>query len=672
MRAHDRICLKHGEVIRANQDQLEVVLIGDADTALEFAEGTDPGTMRAYQSAIGVLRLAARRVQNMSDSLRDPRSGRTVEGARILTENLRDLSPDFASRIKGYLLSLFCEGGTLLSSRSTVLVPPMARTSFENGLSDLPDLEDGFDWSAWLDHAYDAFPYMTEGHYLFETDADRQRFRTLIGSHATGLEELEREFLRATSCSPDVVHWDIIEEASHELKKLQEQLFAAVLEDDPISRAHSTRVHVTVGEGTALSPESLNLTPVHYSKEFSADLGGLATELRRAAALLPDMASQLRTVLEAQASWAETQTDDPNWGLAIEAWIQANDPSSILDVNVTFEEKTSHIGGKGIPLLHVAQHVEPPPEVQGVWKSVQKHAEARGVHTLLLRTLLVGGESAYMTSTGEKLPDASGQPAYKSMTFANIAPISMVACQADAYAAATGTTREEALAVGSIPVVGVALHEYGHTLGEHVEFLGALGTSVEETNAQSSAVYLAARYAAESLEKLLQFEAAWMPVRRTRQGPTEAHSHSDLVLFDEYTKAGGLEITSGDEEPSVQVVDPEAVVSTAFRAAWKMRLWERGIPLRMHSEILEGVTFDPRDSEQDARIARAADQLMTGRGDVEVPRAEVVAEVETFFALDRLKAIARRLEPVLAHMPPEQPRTIIPTDRHVAMLMGEE
>ena len=62
MRAHDRTYIEHGEVIRANQDQLEVVLIGDADTALEFAEGTDSSTVRAYETALGVLRLAARRI----------------------------------------------------------------------------------------------------------------------------------------------------------------------------------------------------------------------------------------------------------------------------------------------------------------------------------------------------------------------------------------------------------------------------------------------------------------------------------------------------------------------------------------------------------------------------------------------------------------------------------
>lgn len=656
--------LKSGDTIEINGDPLQLVVISGDQTAFKPPADLTANEVRSYQSALELLRQSAQTVSKVSDRLHDPEDGRTLKGVDILTSNLPAMTAEFSQKIRGYLIGLLKEGSTVHHTRSCVLVPPCSKAEFSAAIAALPtDARTAIDWNAWLDHIYDPVPRATEGHYLFASPEDKARFDTLLGSsYADNAAELTTLFSKALTGPLSSDEWRKYDDLSQSLIDEQKKLLEPVLEKDEAARGMCTRVRISVNPAGTIS-----LATTHYTEDFVIELTELSRQLSAAAAALPPRAAELRSVLEAQAAWCVDTKRDPNWGQSLPVWIAANDGTGLLDVNVTCEEKTSRIGAKSVMHLVAAQHTEPPASVQTAWQAVCAGGATSNVNTLLLNILHVGGFASTYTIAGEKLPDPGGQPQYKSMTFSNTTQAVMVRAPAPAIAAATGLAPAVVDSYILVPILTVALHEYGHTLGDHASFLGEHSGSVEETNAQASCVYLAARHAPGDLVASAHLECCWMPIRRIRQGPTEQHSRSDIALFEEYLQSGGIRIADNGGKPVVEVVDQQAIIDTAFKTAIKMRLWEKGIPTRLHDQFLE--PLDLSGEAQDRRITQTAIDFMAAQPDQAALKAETLREVNAYFANDRMLAIGAKAAPVIAHMPTAQPLSVMLTDERLARLV---
>jgi hypothetical protein len=292
------------------------------------------------------------------------------------------------------------------------------------------------------------------------------------------------------------------------------------------------------------------------------------------------------------------------------------------------------------------------------------------LNILFLRQLVVGGGASNWTLAGEKLPDPKGRPLYKVMTFTNTVKASHVRGNGPLIVRATEWPQAELSRMADAVALHVLLHEYGHTLGDFAEFLGDLGSSVEETNAEASAIYQASRLAPDYLHTGVVYGACWTPVLRTMQGPTEAHSHSDIVLFDEYRQAGAVAVVDTGERKLVRAMDAQMVARIAFGVAMRMRLWEAGLALNEHQAVME--EFEPKDREQDERILSRALGRLEGCDDAERQqmRQKVLEEVRKYFATERLERAALPLREVIATLPKYQALSVIPSDLRVASLFS--
>jgi len=337
---------------------------------------------------------------------------------------------------------------------------------------------------------------------------------------------------------------------------------------------------------------------------------------------------------------------------------------------MTAEEKISRLGAKGGIHIVVSAHDKVPTALAPVAAKLSKPDDKPALNIVWLKHILVGGSASNMVIAGEKLPDPEGHPLYKVMTFTNAVRASMVESNADLITAATGFKRADIPRLANTANLLVLLHEYGHTLGDHAEFLGELGSSVEETNAEASALYLTQRYAPESLIDMIGLIACWTPVRRTLQGPAEPHSHSDIVLFDELLASGGVRSETRGQSVVVVPGNPDDAVRCAFTLALRMRLWEIGVPWNRHEQWIE--PFDENDAEQDAWILRRAREELRGMDELELEgwRAEVTKEVKEYFASERLERIAAPLAKVIEHLPRFQPLTVIPTDNRMQLVLS--
>jgi hypothetical protein len=115
------------------------------------------------------------------------------------------------------------------------------------------------------------------------------------------------------------------------------------------------------------------------------------------------------------------------------------------------------------------------------------------------------------------------------------------------------------------------------------------------------------------------------------------------------------------------VKNPDACVETAFQTAIKMRLWEKGIPERLHAQFKE--PFAATDASQDKRIIDKALAWVAAQSDMQTLKNETIKEVNEFFENSRLIGIGAKLNGVIAGMPTEQPLAIIPTDNRLAALV---
>ncbi len=202
--------------------------------------------------------------------------------------------------------------------------------------------------------------------------------------------------------------------------------------------------------------------------------------------------------------------------------------------------------------------------------------------------------------------------------------------------------------------------------------MGEHGGFVEETNAQCCALYDTMRNLPELLEEMFLFEALWMPIRRARQGILEQHSRSDIYLLDEYLKAGALEIVEKHGQHLLQLKDLQKLIETAFQTATKMRLWEKGIPTRFHKNFTE--PFNAEEPGQDARITKAgADWFASLPSDAQESfKKEVLKEASAAFSEDRMRAIGKKIQPILDQMHdiPQPISVIIPGDARFEQLLA--
>ena len=630
--------------------------------------------MGQYEGALERLKDAAQIVTQMADRLIDSEDGLTQKGVGLISKDLDKLDPQFAEQISGYLFAMLKYGGTVDPMKGTVLIPPCTREKFEIELSSLPkEASANFDFAKWLDHLYDPVPRVTEGFYLFESKGDWGRFEASLGKeHADTNTLLHVTFDKLLHLLPEaegthLASMDMYVELSQRVMEMQKKVLEPVLAEDQYARGMSTRVRIKVDEDGKVS-----LSTTHYTEEFKDDLAALAAKLREASDTLPDLASELRMVLNAHADWCEAKTTDPDWGRSSPTWVNAKDPSNLIDVNVTAEEKVSHIGQKGIFHMQVTQHVDLPESLSKLWGVVQEQASREHVSMLALRTLVVGGHTVHMTIAGEKLPDPAGEPLYKSMIFTNALGDIVVRSSGPSILSATGIDVAAFPRLSDAVTQGIIQHEYGHTKGDHAKFLEQYGGFVEETNAQGCALYDTMRNTPDMIQEMILFESLWMPIRRARSGILEQHSRSDLVLLNEYLKAGALEIVEKDGRHIVQLRDQNLLLETAFQTATKMRLWEKGIPSRPHSQFTE--PFDSHDSGQDARITKAGVEWF---GDQEQAvqarlKQETFAEAEAFFSEDKMREIGKKIQPILNQLRdiPQPMAAIIPGDKRMSYLVA--
>jgi len=661
--------------VAINGTSYRIELLHGADTKLIVPPRPGalvPHDANRFQQGLSALDELAQVVNVIHERLLDPLDGRTNRAVEALI-TAPELSADFRQALVPWVFALLKHGSNVHPERGSVIVPPRPRSEFEREIRNMAAQRRGSHrWREFLDHVFDPAPLVTQGFYLFAHREDRIRFETLLGEEYAAVKAtLGRAFAEAISEAgnlPEERWWEI-DEASQRVLTLQKAVLEPALDAaDASMRGIATRVRIECYEdGT------LRFFVQPYLYEFASELGACASWLERARAHLPPFAKEPREVLADLADWCRQRTHDDAWGESRTPWLEASDPAGLIDVNFTAEEKVSRLGAKGGFQLAVAAFDRVPKAAEPILDLIRQPRDgAPKLNVVWLRHLIVGGSASNATLAGEKLPDPKGRPVYKVMTFTNAVRAAIVDSSADLITAATSFEPEDMPRLGEAANVLVLLHELGHTFGDFAEFLGETGSSVEETNAEASVIYLARQLAPDYLEDLVGLTACWTPVHRTMQGPTEPHSHSDIVLFDELSRAGGVCCVQEDDRLIVRPESVDAAVSAAFALAMRMRLWEVGLPVERHGEWL--TPFDADHPYQDTEIVRQArDAFHAGSENQQTAwRDEVVRECRAFFAPARLAQLAQPLVRIIGHLPRHQPMTVIPTDRRLQWVLDTE
>lgn len=664
--------LRDGSDVVINGTSYRLKVLAGDDTRLFVPTKADDllgGEALRFERALRILHELAQVVTEMNERLLDPLDGLTNRCVQALLMS-PEVSPGFKDSLRPWAFALFKLGCNVHMERGCVIVPPLPRDAFMREIQALPAQGRGrLRWRDFLDHVFDPVPLVTQGFYLFDRPEDRERFEELLGpEYATLRKKLGRLFEEALAEPGGVTprHWEQVDALSQQALSMQRELIEDALDSaDPEVRGMTTRVRIRCYEGGAFR---FLVRP--YSYAFSAELERCALLLDHARVELPPKAFELRGVLADLADWCRQRTDDPAWGECLPAWLEASDPDSLVDVSLIAEEKTSRLGAKGGFQLAVTAFEVVPEAVRPIFQLLQRPKESGpSLNLVWLRHLLVGGAASNAIMAGEKLPDPDGRPLYKVMTFTNAVRASMVEANAQLIRAATSFDAQDIPRLADTAILLVLLHEVGHTLGDFADFLGEIGSSVEETNAEASVIYLGRRMAPDALVDLIGLTACWTPVLRTMQGPTEAHSHSDIVLFDEISRAGGIECVERDGLPIVAPKSPDDAARAAFALAMRMRLWEHGVPALQQHAWME--SFDPSDDEQDARILQRARDAVDASSEEQRQawREEVVRECRAFFAPARLQQLAQPLMRVIEHLPRTQSMTVIPTDDRFGLVL---
>ncbi|MBI5533948.1 MAG: hypothetical protein HY898_14600 [Deltaproteobacteria bacterium] len=666
--------MRDGTDIVLNGLTYRLAILGTQETeflaprALSDGRNLQSGDLQAFRKVVELLEELAQTVNSLNERLLDRCDGLTNRALSLLLGS-PSVSPAFKRALQPYMFGLLKHGCNVLTERGSVIVPPMPRASFEREVQSLPAAERGrVSWSCVLDNVFDPVPLATQGFYLFESDEDHARFEASLGpEYAETCDKLRALFNQAIEepASITAEHWDTLDRLSQKAIDLQKAPIEAALESGPEAvRGVATRVRMTCdAEG------HLSVRATHYAKEFAAELGECSRLLLAMRDAAPSWATELRAVLEDLAAWCLDGTEQESWGESRPLWVAADDADNLIDVNLTFEEKVSRIGSKGGLQLLACSFDSVPEALREVYASVREQARRQNLNIVFLRQLVVGGGASNYTLAGEKLPDPAGRPRYKVMIFTNTTRTAMVLCNAPLIASATDWPMDDLDRMADSAKLGVLFHEYGHTLGDYAEFLGDLGGSVEETNAEASAIYQTCRLAPDHLEPVVVLEACWTPVRRAMQGPTESHSHANIVLFDELLKAGAVRVEDNGKRKLVRAIDIDCAVDVAWGIAQRMRLWEVGIPIERQTPLIE--PFAPEDRGQDERVARARRRYVESLAEAERAslRQAVVEECRAYFAIERLYEVSRPLQEVIATMPGFQAVSVVPTDRRFGLLL---
>ena len=661
--------LRDGADLIINGSTYRLTLIAGEQARLDTGTATVGGQlMRArdaerLREAMAILEEVAQEVTALNERLLDPIDGVTNRGVHALLR-APETSDAFKDALRPYAFALFKHGCNVHTERGSVIVPPVSRECFEVELAKLPAQARGsLPWRDFLDHVFEPVPLVTQGFYVFDRTDDLRRFNVLLGpEYAQISKKLRRVFDEAIREGGEIPErrWQLFDHLSQQALARQKVLLESALDDaEPEVTAVATRVHIRCYEGGTFR---FLLRP--YSYAFARELDRCAALLDRAHAVMPPFACETREVLADLADWCRERTDDPSWAVSRPSWIAASDPSNLIDVSLTAEEKISRLGSKGGFQLVVSAFDTVPDAVRPVLDLVQREAKQRqNLNIVWLRHLLVGGSASNATIAGEKLPDPDGYDQYKVMTFTNAVRGAMVRANAEHIVLATSLSSEDIVRLGDAANVLVLLHENGHTLGDHAAFLGEVSASVEETNAEASVLVQARRFAPAFLDDLACLLGCWMPVQRTMQGPTEPHSHANIVLFDALRAAGAVQFAERAGRTILEVVSVDDAAHVSFALAMMMRCWEAGLPEALHEEVLE--PFDPLDQGQDVRLAQRMRDKRDGLSTDERQRMrqQVVAECRAFFSAERIAQLSAPLQAIVARLPRVQPLTLVPTDR---------
>jgi hypothetical protein len=666
--------LRDGSDIALNGLTYRIALLGRQDTHfvapshLSSGAPLSPEELDVYQTLLSLLDELAQKCNELNERLLDRCDGAVNRAVTLLMRDAR-VSAAFKHAMQPYFFALLKHACNVLTERGSVLVPPLPRPAFERELLKLDATSrSAVAWSEVLDVLFDPVPLATQGFYLFDSAQDLDNFRRSLGAEYSELcAELRELFGRALQDSKALQpeQWDRMDRLSQKVLELQKAPLEAALEQaSEACRGVATRVRIRCDVAGRLQ-----FRATHYSKEFAAELGACSALLTRMQQVAPARATELREVLGDFAAWCVDDSEHDTWAESRARWVAADDADSLLDVNLTFEEKVSRIGAKGGLQLLACSFDAIPPALREVYDTVRAEGRKQNLNILFLRQHVVGGGASNYTLAGEKLPDPAGHPRYKVMIFTNTTRSAMVLCNAPLITSATEWQAADLERMADSAKLGVLFHEYGHTLGDYAEFLGDLGGSVEETNAEASAIYQTCRMAREHLEPVVVLEACWTPVRRAMQGPTEAHSHANIVLFDELQRVGAVRVEQRGQRKLVRVTDLATAVDVAFVIALRMRLWELGIPTSRQAGLVE--PFDAEDREQDERVAKRARAWLAAQPESErtAMRHAVLEECRAWFAMERLYEISKPLQAVIATMPGFQAVSVVPTDRRFALVL---
>ncbi|HOT11521.1 MAG TPA: hypothetical protein PK710_17215 [Polyangiaceae bacterium] len=662
--------LHHGSEIVLNGTTYRLNFLTGDDTRLHVPSRNGEsvhGEALRFDQALRGLHELAQRITLLNERLLDPLDGLTNRCVQtILT--VPEVSASFKERLAPWAFALFKHGSNVHGERGCVLVPPASREQFEKQIQGLSARQRGqYRWRDFLDHIYDATPLVTQGFYLFDRPEDRLRFEEALGSeYALIRKKLHRIFNDALGNDGAIParQWKRFDELSQQALSMQQTFLEPALSAaEGEVRAIATRVRIRCYEGG-----ELRFLVRPYSFEFAEQFDEMAELLERVRMQVPPHAIELREVLADLSDWCRARTTDESWAECLPSWIAASDPTNLIDVNLTVEEKVSRLGAKGGIQLVVSAFETVPEPLRPIVSMLNDSNQGANLNVVWLKHLLVGGGASNMTMAGEKLPDSEGRDCYKVMTFTNAVRSSMVESQAELMVASTHFSEDDIPRLAHAANLLVLLHEVGHTFGDFAEFLGEYGASVEETHAEASVIFLAHRWAPQSLVDLIGLTACWTPVHRCLQGAAEAHSHSDIVLFDEILRAGGVACVERDGRPIVAPMSADEAVRAAFDLSLRMRLWELGIPSGEHGTWW--VRFDPNDPALDVRViqrARKAVELL-GQEQRRAWQTQVFEECKVFFAQSRLEELSRPLQPIIERLPRYQPLSIIPTDERFRLV----
>lgn len=678
--------LKSGEQVMISGRPFTLTAMSREDCALKLPDSLSNDERSKFQALYDTLVGIGPHIQQISERLQDPNDGATSRFAKQLVIRLSDFPSGIQKPLRDYLISIIKCGSTLLYPRMCTIAPQVSADHLVAALHHhAPELMADPDFGTFMQRTYSSVPLSTGGFFLFKDATSEARFHEAVlkahpefREHLKRIDELFSKMTHGIVLSSDELdQYDILSINYHEKQRL---FIEGKLDAWPDSSVKdlSTRVHISVDEHG-----NFTFTPQHYTSAFRQELDCIADILQRALRILPETAPDWPELLRAFEEWARNPSTDAAWAESLTRWLKTSDPANILDMNMCAEENGSHIGKKGDFQFSLYQYAELPQSMRSLMDGAKERAKEKGVSIIVLNGLVGAGYNLYFTAFGENLPNSErivdGKPVQRSMTFANLTHKGAFLSNAINLARVLDFTPDdlERFTERMITVMQVAAHEFGHTFDhdEKPNFLSSRSTHVAETDGQASALYLVALYSPQDSADMARQVGCWIPCRRARQGLGSPHTQSDLVMFEKYHQAGGVEVANRpDGSAYLRIRDLKVMEDTAFAMALQVRLWQRGVPLKVQRLLLRGVEFDRNSPEQAdtivSSISRDLDALKQSEPTrIDTWKQRVLREVESCYSLPHMREIEKILGPVIAALNPSQPLLVMPGDARLEMLM---